>query len=98
MGLLERILGNFNRTMLTRRPDRNGCPGKEEVVKGDNAEVDWAGLVWIPDSFGYSYVIVDRCGQTPEVYRLACVRHGQYVTLNVKLSLSSFTFFTVSDS
>ena len=39
-------------------------PGKEEVARGDNAEVDRTGLAWIPDSFGYSYVIVDRCGQT----------------------------------
>ena len=25
-------------------------PRREEVAKGDNTEVHWAGLVWIPDS------------------------------------------------
>ena len=47
---MERILGDFNRTMLTRRPTGKAVPGKEEVARGDNAEVDWTGLVWIPDS------------------------------------------------
>ena len=65
----SRFFGDFNRTMLTRRPTGKAVPGKEEVARGGNADVDWTGLVWIPDSnsFGYGYVIVDRCDRTPEV-------------------------------
>ena len=43
-GPLERILGDFNRTMLTKRPTEKAVPGKEEVARGDHADVDWAGL------------------------------------------------------
>ena len=40
--------------MLTGRPTGKAVPAKEEVARGDNAEVDWTGLVGIPiaNSFG----------------------------------------------
>ena len=69
----RRILSDLNHTDVDKRLTGRTVPRREEVARGYHAEVDWAGMVWIPDSIVLRVFVMlqwtDR-GQTPGVQQV----------------------------